>query len=328
MVADLESANEELKVSNEEAMSMNEELQSTNEELETSKEELQSLNEELTTVNAQLEEKVADLERTNNDLDNLLASTHIATLFFDREFRIKRYTPASTRLFNLIPSDLDRPVADIANKFSDAHLLSDAQKVLDTLTPIERKVRTVEGEWYIQRVLPYRTHEDRIEGVVVIYTEITKLKRGEEALRESEERFRTLAETVPNIIFTHRPDGFSDYTNPRFYEFTGLPPGAADGFGSKQSLHPRLGPGSIPLAASACGGRALRDQMPPAERRRRLPLAPDPWPPDSRREWPSDQVVWRVFRHRRPGAHAGGLGAGPEDGGRRPTDRRYSSRFQ
>ena len=238
VVADLESANEELKVSNEEAMSMNEELQSTNEELETSKEELQSLNEELTTVNAQLEEKVADLERTNNDLDNLLASTHIATLFFDREFRIKRYTPASTRLFNLIPSDLNRPVADIANKFSDGHLLSDAQQVLDTLTPIEREVRTVGGEWYIQRVLPYRTHEDRIEGVVVIYTEITELKRGEEALRESEERFRTLAETVPDIIFTHRPDGFSDYTNPRFYELTGLPPGAADGFGWTQSLHP------------------------------------------------------------------------------------------
>ncbi|MDQ3583079.1 MAG: PAS domain S-box protein [Pseudomonadota bacterium] len=238
VVADLESANEELKVSNEEAMSMNEELQSTNEELETSKEELQSLNEELTTVNAQLEEKVADLERTNNDLDNLLASTHIAILFFDREFRIKRYTPASTRLFNLIPSDLNRPVADIANKFSDGHLLSDAQRVLDTLTPIERKVRTVGGEWYIQRVLPYRAHEDRIEGVVVIYTEITELERGEEALRESEERFRTLAETVPDIIFAHRPDGFSDYTNPRFYELTGLPPGAADGFGWTQSLHP------------------------------------------------------------------------------------------
>ncbi|MGH8534900.1 MAG: chemotaxis protein CheB [Gammaproteobacteria bacterium] len=238
VVADLESANEELKVSNEEAMSMNEELQSTNEELETSKEELQSLNEELTTVNAQLEEKVADLERTNNDLDNLLASTHIATLFFDREFRIKRYTPASTRLFNLIPSDLNRPVADIANKFSEGHLLFDAQQVLDTLTPIEREVRTLGGEWYIQRVLPYRTHEDRIEGVVVIYTEITELKRGEEALRESEERFRTLAETVPDIIFTHRPDGFSDYTNPRFYDLTGLPPGAADGFGWTQALHP------------------------------------------------------------------------------------------
>ncbi|MGH8573882.1 MAG: PAS domain-containing protein, partial [Gammaproteobacteria bacterium] len=143
VVADLESANEELKVSNEEAMSMNEELQSTNEELETSKEELQSLNEELTTVNAQLEEKVADLERTNNDLDNLLSSTHIATLFFDREFRIKRYTPASTRLFNLIPSDLNRPVADIVSKCVDGHLLSDAQQVLDTLTSIERKVRTV-----------------------------------------------------------------------------------------------------------------------------------------------------------------------------------------
>ncbi len=192
VVADLESANEELKVSNEEAVSMNEELQSTNEELETSKEELQSLNEELNTVNAQLYEKIGDLERTNNDLDNLLSSTHIATLFFDRAFRIKRYTPASIRLFNLIPSDLDRPVADIATKVADGRLLADAQQVLDTLTPIEREVRTVGGEWYIQRVLPYRTQEDVIEGVVVVYTEITALKRGEEALSESEQRFRTL----------------------------------------------------------------------------------------------------------------------------------------
>ncbi len=238
VVAELESANEELKVSNEEAMSMNEELQSTNEELETSKEELQSLNEELTTVNAQLEEKVADLERANNDLDNLLTSTHIATLFLDREFRIKRYTPASTRLFNLIPSDINRPVADIANKFSDSKLLADAQKVLETLTPIEREVRTLGGEWYIQQVLPYRTHEDRIEGVVVVYTEITEIKRSEEALRETEERFRTLAETVPDIIFAHRTDGYSDYTNARYYDLTGLPPGSADGFGWTQSLHP------------------------------------------------------------------------------------------
>ena len=108
-------------------------------------------------------------------------------------------------MFNLIHSDINRPVADIANKLSEANLLSDAQKVLDTLTPIEREVRTVGGEWYIQRVLPYRTQEDRIEGVVVVYTEITELKRGEEARRESEERFRTLAETVPDIIFSHRP---------------------------------------------------------------------------------------------------------------------------
>ena len=121
-IEELESSNEELKASNEEIMSMNEELQSANEELETSKEELQSLNEELTSVNNQLQEKVADLETANNDMANLLNCTEVAILFLDKQFRIKRFTPPATRLFNLIATDLDRPIGDITPRFSDSSL--------------------------------------------------------------------------------------------------------------------------------------------------------------------------------------------------------------
>lgn len=176
-VEELEASNEELKVSNEEALSMNEELQSSNEELETSKEELQSLNEELTTVNTQLEDKITELEGSNNDLGNLLASTNLATLFLDRQFHIKRFTPACTHLFKLIPSDLNRPITDIAGEFSDDSMINAAQRVLDTLIPAEQEMPTKAGEWYLRRILPYRTQGDRIEGVVVTFADITALKR-------------------------------------------------------------------------------------------------------------------------------------------------------
>lgn len=176
-IRELETSNEELKVANEEAMSVNEELQSSNEELETSKEELQSLNEELTTVNLQLEEKITELEGSNNDLGNLLSSTNVATLFLDRSFHIKRFTPASTRLFKLIPSDSNRLITDIASQCLDNSMISAAQQVLETLMPDEREVQTEAGEWYLRRILPYRTQDDRIEGVVVTFADITTLKQ-------------------------------------------------------------------------------------------------------------------------------------------------------
>ena len=140
-IEELQSSNEELKVANEEAMSTNEELQSTNEELETSKEELQSINEELTSVNDQLAGKLQELEGTNNDLANLLSSTHIATLFLDRELRIKRFTPAATRLFPLRATDVDRPLSDIASQSDVASLLDDASRVSWTWPPSREKSR-------------------------------------------------------------------------------------------------------------------------------------------------------------------------------------------
>jgi two-component system CheB/CheR fusion protein len=174
-VEQMDSASEELRASNEEVMSMNEELQSTNEELETSKEELQSLNEELSTVNSQLQERVQELTEANNDLANLLGSTEIATVFLDTEFRIKRFTEVSQRLLNLIRSDIGRPISDIAHNIIDVDLRRDAEEVLRRLTPIRREVEARSGEWFIMRVLPYRTTEGSVQGVVVTFSEVTDL---------------------------------------------------------------------------------------------------------------------------------------------------------
>lgn len=176
-IEELESANEELKGSNEEVMSMNEELQSANEELETSKEELQSLNEELSTVNNQLQEKVEDLETANNDMANLLNCTDVATVFLDGSLCIKRFTPATSRLFNLIATDVRRPIGDITKKFTDDALLHDAAQVLRDLMPQEQEVYTEDGRWCIRRILPYRTTDNRIEGVVITFSDVTELKR-------------------------------------------------------------------------------------------------------------------------------------------------------
>ncbi len=176
----MRAGNEELKASNEEAMAMNEELQSANEELESSKEELQSLNEELGTANAILDVKVAELEVTNTDLNNLLVSTEMATLFLDPEFNIKRFTPACTRLMHLIPSDVGRPLSDIAHRLDDKQLLRDGRKVLAEETPITREVADSDGNWYLRRVLPYRTMEGRAVGVVVTFADVTPMKQARE----------------------------------------------------------------------------------------------------------------------------------------------------
>jgi two-component system CheB/CheR fusion protein len=188
---ELETANEELKSSNEEMQSVNEELQSTNEELETSKEELQSVNEELATVNCELQTKVADLSRINNDMNNLLAGTGIATVFVDHQLRILRFTPAATRLINLIPADVGRPVSHIVSNLEGYdHLSQDVQAVLDTLIPKEEQVRTVEGKWYMMRILPYRTLDNVIEGAVMIFVDITDMVQTRQALQEANERSR------------------------------------------------------------------------------------------------------------------------------------------
>ena len=177
---ELETSNEELKSSNEEMQSVNEELQSTNEELETSKEELQSVNEELATVNAELQQKVADLSRANNDMNNLLAGTGIGTVFVDHQLRILRFTPAATRIINLIQSDIGRPVGHIVSNLTGYDgLVADTQAVLDSLIPKEVEVQTQAGTWYSMRILPYRTLENMIEGAVITFTDITKMKEAQ-----------------------------------------------------------------------------------------------------------------------------------------------------
>ena len=174
----MESANEELKASNEEVMSMNEELQSANEELETSKEELQSLNEELSTVNSQLHDKVTEVESASNDMANLLNATHIATVFLDAGLRIKLFTPPATRMFNLIAADIGRPIGDLVTRFTDDDLLHEAQELLRDLTPREKEVPTEDGRWCVRRIMPYRTLDNRIDGVVITFVDITERKAG------------------------------------------------------------------------------------------------------------------------------------------------------
>ena len=187
-----ESSVEELRASNEELQAINEEMRSATEELETSKEELQSVNEELSTVNQELKNRIVEVSHVNADLHNLLVSTEIATLFLDRDLRIKRYTPSIENLFNIIASDINRPLVHMTHNLDYPEMLKDAETVLQRLTPVEREVRSLDGHHLLARVLPYRTLEDRIEGVVLTFVDISERKKSEEALRASEERFRLL----------------------------------------------------------------------------------------------------------------------------------------
>jgi two-component system CheB/CheR fusion protein len=181
----LQISNEELTSTVEEMQSMNEELQSTNEELETSKEELQSVNEELATVNTELQTKVFDLSRVNNDMNNLLAGTGVASVFVDPELRILRFTPTAAELINLIPSDIGRPVGHIvSNLVGYTTLVADVQSVLDTLQFKEAELQSTEGGWYAMRILPYRTLDMHIEGVVLTFVDISVRKKAETKLQQ------------------------------------------------------------------------------------------------------------------------------------------------
>jgi two-component system CheB/CheR fusion protein len=194
----LQIANEELKSSIEEMQSINEELQSTNEELETSKEELQSMNEELATVNAELQCNVTDLTRANNDMNNMVAGTGIGTVFVDHRLHILRFTPDITRIINLIQTDVGRPIGHIVSNMTGCdHMVADVQTVLDNLIPTEKDVQTVEGRWYTMRIHPYRTIDNRIEGAVISFIDITERKRAEDALQKAFDEIRTLQGIIP-----------------------------------------------------------------------------------------------------------------------------------
>jgi two-component system CheB/CheR fusion protein len=176
-IRNLEISNEEQTAINEEALSVNEEYQSTNEELLTSKEELQSLNEELTALNSQLQETLERQRTTANDLQNILYSTDVATLFLDTDLKIRFFTPATRSLFNVIPSDVGRPLADLRSLAADGALLLDVRTVLNDLAPVEREIEAQTGAWYLRRILPYRTQDGGIEGAVITFTDITERKQ-------------------------------------------------------------------------------------------------------------------------------------------------------
>ena len=176
-----DTSTEELKSSNEELLSINEELKSAGEELETSKEELESTNEELVTVNQELKTKIEELALLNSDLQNLMASTEIGTLFLDRELRLRRFTPRITDLFNITSTDMGRPLAHFTHKLlGSSNLLGDAGQVLNNLMPIEWEVHSEEDQWYLVRLLPYFSTAHKIDGVVVTFVDITAHRRAEQ----------------------------------------------------------------------------------------------------------------------------------------------------
>ncbi|HKG13397.1 MAG TPA: CheR family methyltransferase [Pyrinomonadaceae bacterium] len=195
-VEEYETSVEELRAGNEELQAMNEELRSASEELETSKEESQAVNEELGALNAELRDKIDEIGRVNSDLQNLLASTRVATLFLDRSLRVRRYTPSAQELFNLIPGDLGRPLAHVTHKLVYEGLVEDAETVISSLTVVEREVETAGGTWLTARLMPYRSVNDKIDGVVLTFTDIHERKEAEEELRASEERLRLVVESA------------------------------------------------------------------------------------------------------------------------------------
>jgi two-component system CheB/CheR fusion protein len=181
-IRDLEVSGEEQKAVNAEALSVNEEYQATNEELVASKEELQSLNEELTALNSQIQETLERQRTTSNDLQNVLYSTNVATLFLDIELKIRFFTPMTRSIFSVIPGDVGRPLADLKALAADAELLTDASTVLQTLAPSEREIEGRAGAWYTRRILPYRTQGDETEGVVITYVDVTERRLATQAV--------------------------------------------------------------------------------------------------------------------------------------------------
>jgi len=187
---EMQTSQEELKSTNEELQSTNEELQSTNEELTTSKEEMQSLNEELQTVNVELQTRVTDFMQASNDMKNLLNSTEIATLFLDKELNIRRFTDSATNIFKLRSADVGRPFTDLVSDLQYPEMDKHARQVIRTLTTIETATVTEDGRWYNVRIMPYRTLDDRIDGLVITFMDITFAKKLEAELKVANEALK------------------------------------------------------------------------------------------------------------------------------------------
>jgi two-component system CheB/CheR fusion protein len=234
---EMQTSQEELKSTNEELQSTNEELQSTNEELTTSKEEMQSLNEELQTLNSELQGKVDELSRSNNDMKNLLNSTDIATLFLDDELRVRRFTNQTAKIIKLIPGDAGRPITDIASDLEYEALADDAREVLRTLVFKEKDVAAKDGRHFTLRIMPYRTLENVIDGVVITFTDTSGAKALQGALKEQADQLRQLTESLPNLVWGARPDGAWDYLSRQWVDYTGIPEAEQLGYRWLEQLH-------------------------------------------------------------------------------------------
>jgi two-component system CheB/CheR fusion protein len=221
MHEEMQTSQEEINSANEELQSTNEELQSANEELTTSKEEMQSMNEELNTVNVELQNKIDDFSRVNNDMNNLLNSIEIATLFLDKELKIRQFTHPATKIFKLIPSDVGRLFTDQVTDLDYPEILNDAREVLRTLHFIEKEVNTRDRRWFTIRIMPYRTLEDKIDGLVITFIDITKSKNLENALRSTQMTMNSIIQAVPEVILGLSSDGKIIEFNPKAEEMFG-----------------------------------------------------------------------------------------------------------
>ncbi|MCB1956111.1 MAG: PAS domain-containing protein [Rhodocyclaceae bacterium] len=223
-IEEIEGVNEALRGANEEVLSMNEELQSANEELETSKEELQSLNEELTTLNHQLVDRVAEQEVLNNDLENLLSSTDIATLFLDAELRIRRYTPRAVEMFALIQADLGRNIADVAQRYTDGDLRAHCRRVMRTMDTFEHDVLTSAGNWFTLRIVPYLNTDRIVDGVVLTFADVSTLKAAHAEAQRRATQMRIIADALP-VLIAHLDGGHRfRFVNAAHADWFGEPP--------------------------------------------------------------------------------------------------------
>lgn len=230
-IEELETSNEELQATNEELMSANEELQSTNEEL-------QSVNEELYTLNSEYQNKIEELTALNNDVDNLLNSTRIGTMFLDSAFRIRKFTPAIKEQFPIVEYDVGRPIAHFAANFDYPGLMQDLEETLNTLIPRQLKVSLGNGTTYQVRILPYRTANNTIEGLVVTFVDITEQVKISEALAEKDNLYQTLIESIPHIVWLEDAAGEAVYINKTWYQVTGFTEAESLGYGWSEALHP------------------------------------------------------------------------------------------
>ena len=233
-----ETSNEEFKANNEELQAMNEELRSATEELETGREELQSINEELSTVNQELKTKVDELAQANTDMLNLMNATAIATVFLDRDLRITRFTPPAVALFNFIASDHGRPLSDLSTVLDDQSLVEDAARVIETLQPVEREISRRGRDWFLVRLLPYRTMDHRIAGVVLTFVDVTERKLEQEALRISQEKYSVIVNEASAGVVQVRLDGSVAFANPSYQRMLGYSEAELTGMRLQDLVHP------------------------------------------------------------------------------------------
>jgi two-component system CheB/CheR fusion protein len=256
---------EDLRAANEELQSTNEEYRSTAEELETSKEELQSTNEELQTVNNELKQKLESISRAHSDIENLITSSDVGTLFIDPDLLIKRFTPQVSSVFSLARGDEGRPITDFTHRLDYDDLASDARSVLDRLTPIEHEVRSNNNRWYLMRLRPYRSTEDKIEGIVVTFVDVTERRFAEDALRENQRRLENLITALPAAVYTTDAQGRITFFNPACVDLAGRTPeiGTDAWCIGSRLYHPDATPmahDTSPMAAALKENREIRGE--------------------------------------------------------------------